>query len=201
MNNSKIRDIAMVATFAALIIVLGGVSIPIGSAGVPIVLQNMGIALAAMLLGWKLGGLSTLLFLGVGLFNVPNMAGWKPLLAALPGPTVGYIVGYAIAAFVVGAIAQTAPRNKPARVGVFVFAGIVGVAIQYLCGAAGLVARVGLTYTDALISNAPYVPGDLLKVVMAALIATAVLQAFPALLPDRENRREAKAVKIAANAQ
>lgn len=44
MKRSTVQDIALIAAFAALIIVLGGIAIPIGSAGVPIVLQNMGIA-------------------------------------------------------------------------------------------------------------------------------------------------------------
>jgi uncharacterized membrane protein len=89
-------DIAVIAAFAALIIVLGGVTVPVGGAGVPIVLQNMGIALATMILGWRRGGLAVLLFLGVGFLGVPNMAGWTPALSAVSGPTVGYIVGYAV---------------------------------------------------------------------------------------------------------
>lgn len=188
-KRSTVQDIALIAAFAALIIVLGGIAIPVGGAGVPIVLQNMGIALAGMLLGAKRGGLATTLFLAVGLVGVPNMANWKPLLAALPGPTIGYIVGYLVAGFVVGAISQTAPRAKGTRVGIFVVAGLVGVAVQYLLGSLGLMWRVGLDFKTALISNGPFIPGDVLKVVLAALIATAVLQAIPTLLPDKVNRK------------
>lgn len=141
-----------------------------------------------MLLGAKRGGLATTLFLAVGLVGVPNMANWKPLLAALPGPTIGYIAGYLVAAFVVGAIAQNAPRAKGARVGIFVLAGFIGVAIQYILGSLGLMWRLGLDFKAAIISNVPFLPGDALKVVLAALIATAVLQAVPSLLPDKVNR-------------
>lgn len=193
MNNSKVLDLTLIAAFAALIIVLGGIAIPVGGFGVPIVLQNMGIALAGMILGFKRGGLATTLFLAVGLVNIPNMAGWKPLLAALPGPTIGYIFGYLVTGFVVGAIAQAAPRAKAARFGVFVCAGLVGVAIQYFFGSLGLMWRLDMASADAFAANLPFIVGDVLKVVLAALIATAVLQAFPDLLPDRINRQQLRA--------
>ncbi|MDO5029233.1 MAG: biotin transporter BioY [Corynebacterium sp.] len=196
-NNSKVYDLTIIAAFAALIIVLGGIAIPVGGLGVPIVLQNMGIALAGMILGFKRGGLATTLFLAVGLVGVPNMAGWKPLIAALPGPTVGYIVGYLIAGFVIGAIAQQAPRAKAARVGVFIGAGVVGVIVQYLFGALGLVWRMGLGFGEALATNVPFIVGDLIKVVAAAVIATAVLQAFPDLLPDAVNRKQNRDIEEA----
>ncbi|MCQ9350013.1 biotin transporter BioY [Corynebacterium sp. 5QC2CO] len=197
-NNSKVYDLTIIAAFAALIIVLGGIAIPVGGLGVPVVLQNMGIALAGMILGFKRGGLATTLFLAVGLVGVPNMAGWKPLLAAFPGPTVGYIVGYLIAGFTIGAIAQQAPRAKVSRISVFIGAGLVGVLLQYFFGSVGLAWRMGLSFTDALITNVPFIPGDVAKVVVAALIATAVLQAFPDLLPDAANRKQRRLVKEAA---
>ena len=163
----KAVDLAYIAVFAALIIVLGGVQFPIGASGVPIVLQNMGIVLASLILGFWRGGLATTLFIAVGFVGVPNMAGWKPAAAAVAGPTVGYIVGYVIAAFVIGFIAQYAPRSMNARAAVFFLAGIVGVIIQYLCGSVGLMVRLDYDFGTALATNAPFIPGDLIKVVLA----------------------------------
>ncbi|MBC2681720.1 biotin transporter BioY [Corynebacterium anserum] len=185
MTSFKTVDIAYIATFAALIIVLGAVAVPIGSTGVPIVLQNMGILLAAMLLGCVRGGLTTALFLAVGLVGVPNLAGWHPTISALAGPTVGYLAGYLISAFVVGAIAERAPRDATKtgyRLATFVIAGIIGVIIQYACGTIGLMARLGLDFPAAAGTNLPFIPGDLLKVVLAASIAVAVTKAVPDLL-------------------
>lgn len=184
-------DIAVIAAFAALIIVLGGVTVPVGGAGVPIVLQNMGIALATMILGWRRGGLAVLLFLGVGFLGVPNMAGWTPALSAVSGPTVGYIVGYAVVGFLVGALCDLSSRvprvaGNPALLTVwFTVAGLIGVAVQYLCGSVGLMVRTGMDFGAALTSNGPFIPGDIVKVVVAALIATAVLRAIPDLRPRR----------------
>lgn len=185
MHKITIVDIAYIATFAALIIVLGAVAIPVGGLGVPIVLQNMGILIAAMLLGCLRGGLTTTLFLAVGLIGVPNLAGWRPTISAIAGPTVGYLVGYLIAAFVVGAIADRAPRGPKhhgTRFAIFLAAGVLGVAVQYLCGTLGLMVRLDLDFITALVSNAPFIPGDMIKVALAASIATAVLKAVPDLL-------------------
>ena len=90
MKSLNITDVAVMAAFAALIIVLGGIAVPIGGLGVPIVLQNMGIILAALLLGSLRGGLATALFLAVGLVGVPNLAGFKPTITALSGPCLLY---------------------------------------------------------------------------------------------------------------
>ncbi|WP_147592675.1 biotin transporter BioY [Corynebacterium provencense] len=215
-------DIAVIAAFAALIIVLGGVTVPVGSAGVPIVLQNMGVAMAGMILGRRRGGLAVLLFLAVGFLGVPNMAGWTPALTAVAGPTVGYIVGYAVIGFVVGALCDLAPR-RPAGVRLCLFytsrwvletgptassmtrraeehtprppstnlawftaAGAVGVAISYFCGAVGLTLRTDVDFWSAFVSNGAFLPGDIAKTVVAALVSTAVLRAVPDL--DRGRR-------------
>lgn len=182
-------DIAVIAAFAALIIVLGAVSIPVGSAGVPIVLQNMGVLLAGMILGWRRGGLAVLLFLGVGFLGVPNMAGWTPALTSVSGPTVGYLVGYAVTGILVGALCELAPRRPQwLQVTWFIVAGALCVGVQYLSGSVGLMLRTDMDFGAALVSNGPFLPGDAAKVVVAALVSAAVLRAVPDLRPDRRSR-------------
>lgn len=179
-------DIAVIAAFAALIIVLGAVTVPVGSAGVPIVLQNMGVMMAGMILGWRRGGLAVLLFLGVGFLGVPNMAGWTPALTSVSGPTVGYIVGYAVVGFVVGVLCDLAPRTpRKVQLLCFLLAGVIGVAISYLCGSVGLMLRTDMDFGAALATNGPFIPGDAAKIVVGALVSTAVLRAVPDLRRDR----------------
>ena len=186
-------DLAYIAVFAAIIIVLGAVSIPVGTAGVPIVLQNMGILLAAFFLGGTRGGLAVALFLGVGLVGVPNLAGWRPTLAALPGPTVGYLAGYLISAFIIGYAAdrivrshRRAARSPLALLAALILLGLIGTAIQYLCGSVGLVARTPLDFMAALTANTPFIIGDILKTVVAAAIATGVIRSAPDLVPTAQ---------------
>lgn len=185
-------DIAVIAAFAALIIVLGAVSIPVGSAAVPIVLQNMGVLMAGMILGWHRGSLAVLLFLGVGFLGVPNMAGWTPALTSVSGPTVGYLVGYAITGILVGALCELAPRRPQwLQVTWFIVAGAICVGVQYLSGSVGLMLRTDMDFGAALVSNGPFIPGDAAKVVVAALVSAAVLRAVPDLRRDRRSRTSA----------
>lgn len=181
MQKTAIQSLVYIAAFAALIIVLGAVSIPVGAVGVPIVLQNMGIALAGMLLGWRRGTLSVVLFLAVGLIGVPNLAGFRTTLSALPGTTVGYLVGYIVAALVIGLLTERRPCGNGAMIGLFTAAGLVGVLVQYLFGTFGLMVRAEMGFVEALLVNVPFIPGDIVKVVVAALIAAPVLRAFPDL--------------------
>lgn len=185
MQKTAIQTLVYVAAFAALIIVLGAVSIPVGGAGVPIVLQNMGIALTAMLLGWRRGTLAVLLFLAVGLIGVPNLAGFRTTLSALPGTTVGYLVGYVVAALVIGLLTVRRPNRPGPMIGLFIAAGLAGVVVQYLFGTAGLMIRAEMGFVEALLVNIPFIPGDIIKIVVAALIAAPVLRAFPDLRPGR----------------
>ncbi|MBV7295275.1 biotin transporter BioY [Corynebacterium sp. TAE3-ERU12] len=183
MQKNAIRDLVLIAAFAALIIVLGLVAIPVGVLGVPIVLQNMGVILVGMLLGWKRGTLAVILFLAVGLLNVPNLAGMKTTLAALSGPTIGYLAGYILAAFLVGMLTAKRPSSSGGQFALFTGAGIVGLIAMYVLGSIGLIFRTDLPFTEALLSNGVYIPLDLVKVVFAALIAIAVLKAVPQLRP------------------
>ena len=192
MKTLNVRDLGAIVAFAAMTIALGAVSIPIGFTGVPIVLQNMGVVLTAMILGCLRGGLSISLFVGVGLVGVPNLAGWNPTISAISGPTIGYIVGYIFAAFIVGAISLVilGRQNRAAQPGHgwasivgLTLAGVLGMAVMYLSGSVGLMFRLGLDFPGALVSNAPFILPDLIKCVAAAVITFGVFRAVPHLVP------------------
>ncbi|WP_080794567.1 biotin transporter BioY [Corynebacterium pacaense] len=177
-----LQDIAMIAVFAALIIVLAFVSIPVGAAGVPIVLQNAAIVLAGLVLGGRRGFLAALLFLGLGMIGIPVLAGGRTTLSALAGPTVGYIFGYLFSAAVAGLIAYRAPRNnRTGMIAVFSLAAVAGLATQYLCGIIGLTLRAGLSITEATVAQAPFILPDLAKFAVMVIIAVGVHTAFPDL--------------------
>ena len=186
MNNNKsfdVRDLGYIAVFAALIAVLAFFAIPVGVLGVPIVLQNTAVILAGMVLGPKRGTLAVLLWLLVGLV-LPVMSG-KTLLAALAGPTVGYIVGYVVAAAVAGWIAYAAPRKKGPLTLYLAIAGIIGILVEYSLGIIGLVLRAGQTWSAATVSQIVFIPTDLLEIVFMVAIAVAVHLAFPDLRPKK----------------
>lgn len=181
-ERSKALDLAYIAVFAALLIVLAFVSIPVGTAGVPIVLQNAAVILTGLVLGARRGFLATGLFLLLGLFGLPVLAGGRSTLAALAGSTIGYVVGYLISVAVVGTIAYLAPRNSAQRFSAFALAGIAGMAIQYLCGIVGLHLRAQLDWAPAFAAQIPFLLPDMVKTGVAVVIAHGVHAAFPHLI-------------------
>jgi len=184
-GTSAATDIAYIAVFAALIAVLGFVSIPVGVAGVPIVLQNAATILAGLVLGGRRGFLATALFLLVACF-LPVLAGGSTLIHALAGPTVGYLVGYLLGSGAAGLIAYRAPwKNKAATIAVFILGGLAAIALQYGLGAIGLVFRADMGLGAALAANAAFILPDLGKLAVMVAIAFAVHSAFPQLRRTR----------------
>lgn len=182
-QRSTATDVAFIAVFAALIIVFAFVSIPVGAAGVPIVLQNAVVILTGLVLGPRRGFLAALVFIGLGVVGLPVLAGGRTTLAAMAGPTAGYVVGYLFAAAVAGALAYRAPvKKKTAQIGWFTLAGIAGLACQYLFGAIGLMIRADLTVGAAAAAQLPFIVPDGIKVALMIAIALGVHAAFPDLL-------------------
>ncbi|MFP7364644.1 biotin transporter BioY [Corynebacterium callunae] len=178
----RLQDLALIAVFAALIIVLAFVSIPVGTAGVPIVLQNAAVVLAGLVLGGRRGFLAALLFLALGLIGLPVLAGGRTTIAALAGPTAGYIVGYLLSALVAGSIAYLAPKKR--GTGMFVVLGLAalaGLITQYLCGSIGLTLRAGMGFAEAATAQLPFILPDLGKFAVMVIIAAGVHAAFPDL--------------------
>lgn len=184
--NSTAQDIAYIAVFAAIIIVLGFVSIPVGTAGVPIVLQNAAVILAGLVLGRRRGLYTAAIFLLVGL-ALPVLAGGRTVISALGGPTVGYLFGYLVSAYVAGAIAYRAPfrTNRGATVAVLAVAGLVALFTQYLFGVFGLMWRADMSFGAAWAAQVPFLAPDAGKVVLMVIIAAAVHAAFPDLRGER----------------
>lgn len=180
-KNSLATDLAYVAVFTALVIVLAFVSIPVGAAGVPIVMQNAALILAGLVLGGRRGLYVGLLFLVLGL-ALPVLAGGGTTLRALAGPTAGYIIGYVVSPAVAGILAYRAPRNKTAMAITFTFAGFVALAVQYTCGAFGLMVRSGMELAPAFAAQIPFIAPDSAKIVVAIIIAVGVHAAFPDLI-------------------
>lgn len=177
-------DIAYVAVFAALIAVLGFVAIPMGSLGVPLVLQNAATILAGLVLGPKRGFLAAGLFLLVSTF-LPVLAGGHTLIQAFAGPTIGYLLGYLLGAGAAGWFAYVALRrsrdNKVIVVGIFIAGAVVAQILQWVFGAFGLMWRADLGLGKAFAAQIAFVGPGLLKAGIMIAVALAVHAAFPQL--------------------
>lgn len=182
------RDLAFIAVFAAFIAALGvpGMLSLFGNA-VPITLQTFGVMLAATLLGARRAGLSVALFLVLVAAGLPLLAGGRGGLAVFVGPSAGYLVGWLVGAVVTGyLIERMLPRFSllPAAL-----ANLVGgVVVVYAIGIPVQAAVTGTSLTVAAVSSLLFLPGDVLKVALAASVAAAVYKAVPDLATARGDR-------------
>jgi biotin transport system substrate-specific component len=158
------RLVAVVA-FAALTAIAARISIPMQP--VPFTLQPLAVLLAGMVLGARDGMLSQLLYVALIAAGLPidaNMRG----SAALFGATGGYLVGFVVAAFVVGWIVERGGMRWVVRL----LAGVAGVAIIYAFGVPVLKSVTGMEWAAAWAAGAGFfVLMDLVKVVIAAALA------------------------------
>ena len=182
------HDIALIAIFAGIIAALGVVPAfqPPGFP-VPITLQSMGIMLAGSILGARRGFGAALLFIALVAVGLPFLAGGRGGLAVFFGPTVGFLLIWPVAAFVIGWMTDRA--GAPYRLGTGLLANAVGgIVVTYAGGIVGIMIVAQLSFSAALLACWIFIPGDLVKVVLTALIARQVHRAYPGLIPVRTPR-------------
>lgn len=179
-------DLAQIAVFAALLAALSlAPAIPLGAVAVPITLQTLGVALCGLCLGPVRGFAAVALYVLAGLAGLPVFAGGKAGLSVLAGPTVGYVLAFPFAAIVTGLVAKWAVRRGLSRLTpVLLLLGVL--ASRYLVilpfALVGLTSTLGIDVRAALLVDVPFWIGDLIKSVIAAMLAYAVHKAFPRLL-------------------
>jgi biotin transport system substrate-specific component len=167
-NKMSIKGMVYAALFGAL--TAAGALIVIPLPPVPITAQTFFLNVAAVLLGGSLGALSQFIYVMLGVVGIPVFAGGKAGIGVIFGPTGGYLLGFIIAAFVVGKIAGA---KKGAGILWYIFAMLTGMFIIYGLGTLQLSLVAKLTFRKALaVGVLPFIPGDLIKILLAAIISS-----------------------------
>lgn len=183
MERSLERNLTHIALFAALIAVLGLVPKLDLGIGVPITAQSMGIMLCGTVLGSWRGALAVLLFEAVGLLGVPVLSGGRSVYAALGTPSLGYLIGFPVAAFVAGLVTER--LRLPVVWAALAGAVLGGIVVLYAFGIPGIALMAGKPLGEAFWAGMVFLPGDLIKAVLAALVTQAVARARPGALLSR----------------
>lgn len=172
---STSTDLALIASFAALIAVLGIVPpIAIGLP-VPITLQTMGVMLAGLILGARRGALAVLVFLALVAVGLPLLSGGRGGLGVFAGPSAGYLVGFVAGAFATGWIMERLAGRVHLIAAALTAAVVGGIAVVYAFGIPVLVWRTDSTALAGL----AFVPGDLIKAALATAVTVGVHRALP----------------------
>jgi len=178
-------DLALIVGFSLLVALSARISFPIPGTAVPISGQTFAVLLAGALLGSRRGPLSIMAYLAQGAMGLPVFAfsattGYGGGIASFLGPTGGYLIGFVGAAFVVGFLAE---RGWDRRFWTTALAMLCGNVVIYIFGLPWLARffapewlsgwQLDFKYLDPtngvlLAGLYPFIPGDLIKLILAA---------------------------------
>lgn len=175
----KNRDIVYIALFAALVAALGLIPpIPLPFIPVPITAQTLGVMLAGSLLGARRGGLALALFLLLVAAGLPILAGGRGGFGVFLGPSGGFLLGFPLAAFTIGWLTERSPRRS--SLSWFLLFNLVGgIGVIYAIGIPWLAVASQLPLLQALIGSAVFLPGDIIKAIVAAIATVSIRRAYP----------------------
>lgn len=160
----KTIDIVYIGLFAALIAVCAWISIPMT---VSFTLQTCAVCLTAGLLGWKRGTLTVLVYILLGMVGLPVFTGFKSGIAAVTGPTGGYIVGFIFTALIVGLAADRLGKRLWANI-LFM---AIGILVCYLFGTVWFMIAYKVTFVSAMTTCViPFLIPDAVKIAVAAIL-------------------------------
>ncbi|UTT71371.1 biotin transporter BioY [Arthrobacter sp. DNA4] len=183
------QSLALISVFAALIAASAIIpGIPVGGFGVPITLQTLAIMVTGLVLGGSRAAAAVALYLLLAFAGLPIFSGGRAGLAVLAGGSAGYIVGFLLAALLVGIAAEQIIRRLPAKrrgLWLFLAAVVVTVVASHLLGVLGMMVILKLSWQAAFASDLIFYPGDILKDALASAAAVAVHRAFPDILVRR----------------
>ncbi|MFU0799354.1 MAG: biotin transporter BioY [Xylanivirga thermophila] len=173
--NSKTKDMILVSLFAALTAVGAFIKIPLPP--VPFTLQVFFVIFSGLFLGSKLGFLSQIVYIALGLIGIPIFANGGGIQYIF-NPAFGYLIGFAVAAFVVGKMTEKLPKPS---FGKYFIASLVGLVISYVFGVSYLyiilkyVNRVSTSFSKVMMSGCiVFLPWDIVKMAAVSWIAKEV---------------------------
>lgn len=181
-------DLGLVAVVAALIAGSALVpGIPANAFGIPITFQTLAVMLAGLILGPGRAFAAVGLYVLLGLAGLPIFSGGSSGLGVLARPSAGYIIAFPLAAAVVGWLATIIIRRVGGARTLWLFAAAMATSIVVIhsLGIVGVAINTKVPLSQAFVADLVFYPGDVIKNVVAAVIAVALHRAFPDLLVRR----------------
>lgn len=164
-------DLALVAGGSVLIALCTQIAV---GYPVPWTGQTFAVLLVGALFGSRRGAMCVLAYLLEGFAGLPVFSHGRAGLAVLFGPTGGYLVGFVLAAYLVGRLAERGWDRRPATT---ILAMALGNVALYSCGLAWLSCLVyvfGQSLGNVLaVGLYPFLPGDIVKIALATALLPA----------------------------
>ncbi|MBT3338597.1 MAG: biotin transporter BioY [Anaerolineae bacterium] len=160
-----LRDAFLIFSGAILVTLLAQIKIPLPFTPVPLTGQTFAVLLVGATLGSKRGAASLTFYTALGALGLPIFAGGAAGMAYLSGATLGYLIGFIVAAYLIGRLAERG-LERSLRTSLLPF--FVGTIVIYLFGAGWLAMLFGIEKALTL-GVLPFLIGDAIKLVLAAL--------------------------------
>ena len=186
MKKFTVKTIVLCAMFAALCCATAPISIPLPG-GVPITLQTAAVFLAALLLGPLYGFVAVLVYVLLGAVGLPVFAGFSGGIGSLVGMSGGFIMSWPFAALLAGFIYFKFGRNKKGVVkyAEMIVAMLLGSVVIYVVGLTQFIFLTKMSIQASLLAcMVPFIPGDLLKMVLVAIIVPVIEKAMKSIFAD-----------------
>lgn len=184
MLNINTKELILVALFSALTAIGAFIKIPTPF-GVPFTLQPLFVMFAASLLGAKLALLSQIVYILTGLVGFPIFTKGGGIHYILQ-PTFGYLIGFAVGAYVIGKIIE----NREKNIRNILSANLMGLIIFYIIGASYLYlimnVYIGQNYSinKTIVGGfLVFLPWDTLKAIITAIIAPKIINRIKTIAP------------------
>lgn len=164
---ARVRDVALILGGAALTTLGAQISIPMPPSPVPVTGQTLAVVIAGAALGARRGMASQLLYVLLG-FLVPVYAGGEQGTHVLFGANGGYLVGFVVAAGLIGLAAQHGADRKPLLAGLTFATGQLAV---FVIGVPWLKVAADLSWADAIhYGFAVFIVGGIVKAIVAGIV-------------------------------
>ncbi len=164
--SSRVRHIVLIVIGALFLAVCAQIFIP--TQPVPFTGQTFGALVVGGALGFRRGAAATLLYLAFGAVGLPVFAQGTAGVAVLGGATGGYLIGFVVAAAIVGRLAEL---GWDRRLGGALGAVAIGSVVIYVIGVPWLKVVTGMSWADALAKGMiPFLIWDAAKLAMAAVL-------------------------------
>ncbi len=167
-TSPRLRDLGLVLAGALLIFLTAKISFALPGNPVPITMQNFGVLVVGGALGLRRGGLAAFIYLAIGLVGIPFFAEGRAGYTVILGATGGYLVGFVLAAALVGRLAEL---GWDRHIGGAIGATFLGTAVIYVVGVPWLAVTTGMGPADAIAKGLlPFLVIDTVKLLVAAAV-------------------------------
>lgn len=162
----RTKGLVAAGLFTALTAVCSWINIPLFFTPVPVNMALIGPYLAGLILGYKYGVFSQVIYILLGIVGLPVFAGFAAGASVIVGPTGGFLVGYVLCALICG----LPPRKSGTKMRVLLM--LTGLAACYVCGLIWFMITTSSTLWAGLTACVlPFLPGDAIKIALAAVLS------------------------------